>query len=212
MVQLLLIGILGVAGLVMLALGLVQWNRGRQMARAANELALNFSTEDPFDLPRRYAAFSLMQAGHSTQANHVLFGRLKGMLVRAFDLRYEAGHGTQRQMCRQTVITVEDDWNHPTSVIWSPAFDCPVLLMSDYVKLPSGWQVMGDASLADRMAGFWTDGRPEVLVETRRDVVMLAFEPLGRQELVAQLQNLLQLLESLWPETKAARQNPSLPG
>ena len=97
-----------VAAAVAFAIG--GWLQGRRrdrLARAAHEAGLLFSGEDPFDVSRRYADSALLGAGHAGRATNVTYGRVGGLPVRAFDFRYEIGHGTRRQARHYAVVAVE---------------------------------------------------------------------------------------------------------
>jgi hypothetical protein len=84
---------------------------------------MRFSAADPFDIPRRYADFVLISNGHSPWANNVTYGRLGGRRVRAFDFRYEVGHGTRRVARHYRVIVVEADQVLPDALMWSGGDD-----------------------------------------------------------------------------------------
>ncbi|MCJ7544716.1 MAG: hypothetical protein MUP47_09185 [Phycisphaerae bacterium] len=87
--------------------GLLQVRRRDRLARAAHEAGLLFSAEDLFDVSRRYARFAVIGGGHGGRATNVTYGRLGGLPVRAFDFRYEIGHGTRRQGRHYAVVAVE---------------------------------------------------------------------------------------------------------
>lgn len=87
--------------------GFLQVRRRDRLARAAHEAGLLFSAEDPFDVTRRYARFAIIGGGHGGRATHMTYGRLGGLPVRAFDFRYEIGHGTRRQGRHYAVVAVE---------------------------------------------------------------------------------------------------------
>jgi len=77
------------------------------LARIAHAHGMLFAADDPFEIPLRYGCFTLFSAGHSQRASCVTYGRGGGRPVRAFDLRYELGHGTQRQVRHFGAMVVE---------------------------------------------------------------------------------------------------------
>lgn len=87
--------------------------RERMLAAQAAEMGLKFSREDPFELPMKYAAFSLMNCGHGQNAYNVAHGRAGSLDVQAFDFSYEAGHGFERSTRRYGIIVfaVQSDEN-----------------------------------------------------------------------------------------------------
>jgi hypothetical protein len=102
-----LIGAL-VAGVCVLGvMGVRRWRRRRMLVRTASSLGLSFSVADRSDLPRRFGRFALLSAGHSQRAENVLLGRWGRRRVRAFDYRYEIGHGAARQTLRCWVVLAE---------------------------------------------------------------------------------------------------------
>jgi len=100
-------------------MGLVQHRRARGLARKAHRMNLRFSRDDPFDIPRRYARFTLMNGGHSPRASNVMHGRIDGRLVRGFDFHFEIGHGTRRLTRHYGVIIVETNQPVPRGILWS---------------------------------------------------------------------------------------------
>lgn len=102
-----LVGILAVAVVTFVAMGLRQVRRTNALAREAHGLGMLFADDDTPELPRRYADFALLRGGHSNQAHNVAHGRLDALAVRAFDLRQERGHGTRRATRHYSVVAVE---------------------------------------------------------------------------------------------------------
>ncbi len=109
---------LTVAAITFAAMGLRQYRRRIRLARLANEAALRFSIDDPFDIPRRDARMLLMSGGHSLAAHNVTYGCLQDSSVRAFDFHYEAGHGTQRQTRRFDAALFELSRSRPQLLLW----------------------------------------------------------------------------------------------
>ena len=93
--------------------------RTRLLSRLSSQLNLRFSADDPFDVPRRYADFTLIGSGHSPQASNVMHGRLEQLPVQAFDYRYEIGHGTRRATRHYQVVAIEIERKLPALVMWS---------------------------------------------------------------------------------------------
>jgi hypothetical protein len=177
-----LMGAAGAAAAGLAVLGLLQRLRRRAMERRAHEAGLHFSAEDTFDVPRRCAAFALCAAGHSPQASNVTYGRVRGLPVRAFDFRYEAGHGTRRSTRYYGVVLVEAG-TRP-----APALRGDVLMWNgrDAARAPAaaqrpdgtlrGWSWRGDARqarwMADRCEALAASG---LSVEVRREGVLFCF-------------------------------------
>jgi hypothetical protein len=99
-------------------MGFLQRRRTHHLGRKAHEMGMHFFSNDPFDVPRRYAAFALMGGGHSCRASNVACGRLDGLTVRGFDFRYELGHGTRRLTKHYGVIVAETDGPLVPVLIW----------------------------------------------------------------------------------------------
>jgi len=148
----LLIGILLAAVVWFAALGVLQHRRTRMLARKAHELDLRFSDQDPFDVPRRYADFAIVGCGHSPRAHNVTYGRLDGLVVRAFDFRYEIGHGTRRAARHYNVVVMEADAALPSILMWNDADVeyAPIALRQGQGRVAC-WRVLGAESLAAQL-------------------------------------------------------------
>jgi hypothetical protein len=198
--QFLLIGILCLASLALLLLGLAQWRRGRHLAGAANELGLAFSVDDPFDLPRRYAGFRLMQAGHSPFADNVIFGRYRGWPLRSFDYRLEAGHGTQRHVRRYSVLSAEVAETFPAVMLWPQDSACPdPRRAEEAVPVPNGWYASGDAATARRVGQCMPPADASGMsIEIDRGLLLFCIpRRLGGSELAATLEIVSNCLKGL---------------
>jgi len=186
-----LVGVAGGAAAGLAAIALLQRLRARALERRAHEAGLHFSAEDTFDVPRRCAAFALLAAGHSPQVSNVLSGRVRGLPVRAFDFRYEAGHGTRRSARHYEVVLVEAGprssaslagrvlmWNRRDAALAPAAAQRPDGTLGD-------WSWRGDARparwIADRCEGLAGRG---LSAEVRPEGVMLWFPraPPGRAD------------------------------
>lgn len=102
-----------------IVMGTCQRRRRRRLSQEAHGSGLRFAAEDPFDVPLRYRHFALMEAGHSPRAHNVTYGRLHGLPVRAFDFRYELGHGTRRLTRHYAVVVVETAGRLPAVLLWN---------------------------------------------------------------------------------------------
>ena len=181
-----LVLVLGAAVLSLCGLGLFQHFRTASLARRAHESGLHFSAEDAFDVPRRCAAFALCSAGHSPQAANVTYGRIGGLPVRAFDFRYEAGHGTRRSTRYYCVVLLEVPaprpvllWNHLDAAGAPPA-----------ARMPDGacrpWSYRGDAEAAMRLAeGCESLAGSGASIEARLEGVLFCFPVRRRSDTYA---------------------------
>ncbi len=134
--------------------GMLQVRRRDRLARAAHEAGLLFSAEDPFDMPRRYVRFALIGGGHGSRATHVTYGRVGGLAVRAFDLRYEIGHGTRRQGRHYAVVAVEAPGAAPPLLLWrSRDADLAPLAAQRAMERLGDWTCRGEcaARVVDRL-------------------------------------------------------------
>ena len=145
----LLIGALGVSVVSLVMMGRRQQRRARAMSRCASELGMKFSAEDPFDVPMLYGRFVLMSGGHSPRAENVTYGRMDGRPVRAFDFRYEVGHGTQRSTRHYNAVVVECDMPLPALLMWheNDVVAAPLDVQRDHWRLKR-WLCQGDRRLA----------------------------------------------------------------
>lgn len=115
----LLIAILAAAIVSIAVMGLCRRRRTKALARKAGEMGMRFSADDPFDVPRRYGNFTVISSGHSPCASNVTYGRLNRRVVRAFDFRYELGHGTRRTTRHYGVIVLETEIHLPEVLMWN---------------------------------------------------------------------------------------------
>ena len=141
----LLIGVLIASVVYFAVMGLVQRGRTRRLARTAHEMNMHFSADDPFDVPRRYAGFALLAAGHSLRASNVTYGRLDGTPVRAFDFRHELGHGTRRITEHYGVIVAETDVPVRPVLMWHERdAEAAPLAARDSQRRIGCWRLVGD--------------------------------------------------------------------
>jgi len=171
----LLVGVLAAAVVAFAVTGALQRRRTRALARKAHEMGMRFSPTDPFDVPRRYAQFALISAGHSPRANNVIYGGVKGLPLRMFDFRYEVGHGTRRMARHYSVVMVETDQAPPPMLMWNDldAGNAPLDILWAELHL-AGWTCLGDETLAETLADVCRPMAAEgVSVQVCRTTLML---------------------------------------
>lgn len=170
----LLIGVLLASVISFVVMGLVQVRRSNALARQANQRSFRFSPEDQFAMPARFADFALFRSGHSLRAHNVTDGRLIGWPVRAFDFRYEVGHGPRRQTRHYVVTVVETDLELDEALLWS---DRDASAMPVSARRRDGhvgcWSYLGSGRLAGALAsGFEPFGKAGGSIQARRGVLM----------------------------------------
>ena len=170
----LLIGGLIASAVYFVLKGLRQLRRTRALAGKAQEMGLQFSPDDPFDLPVALAGFALVSSGHSPRAENVIYGRLDGRTVRAFDFRYEVGHGAQRQTRHYSVITVEPPHEVNSMLMWheDDAASAPMSLRLANQRI-GGWLYEGSSALVAALAETFGHMSCPVNVQTRGRAAML---------------------------------------
>jgi hypothetical protein len=157
------------------ALGMLHSRRAGALRRDAHEMGLRFSSEDPFDLPGRYAEFALVDNGHSPVASNVSYGRMDGLAVRAFDFRYEIGHGTRRQTCHYDVVVFETDTKLPGTLMWHREDIAFAPLPARQIRgLIGQWTYCGDGQMAARLSAAWgSDVCQGVSMQSRSNAIMM---------------------------------------
>jgi hypothetical protein len=75
---------------------LAEKRRREALAAIAASNGLEFSVQDPFDLPTYLAGIRAFNVGHSREASNVIHGEWRGRQVIAFDYRYTTGSGKNR--------------------------------------------------------------------------------------------------------------------
>ncbi len=183
-----LMGTLGVGTLVLASMGRRQWRRRKGLARVAHEMGMKFSAKDPFELSRRYPSFVLASAGHSPRAENVIYGRYEGWYLRAFDYRFEAGHGPRRLVRRYTVIVSDTDLPVPPTLLWheQDPDHLPLAVQSPLGRL-QGWLVVAGPEFAGTLAAAFEGLRdqPVNLQIDRRSVMLCSAVPWRPEELAA---------------------------
>lgn len=183
---------LGCLAICIASLGLIalrQARRSRRLSRRAHEIGLRFSQDDLFDIPRRYLTFAIMQAGHSSRAHNVIYGRRDGLPVRAFDFHYEIGHGTTRTTRRYWVVIVEMDQPLTPIILWnrldSDLVPIEVLMTDTQVRF---WSCRGSAEVADELCPILEPlASSGVSLQSCGQALMIAM-PAGRKTLVQESQ------------------------
>lgn len=180
---LLLGGVLAAAMASFLVMGLLQNRRRTHLARRAHAGDMRFAAEDPFDVVTRYGEFALFAAGHSGRAHNVTHGQVEGGLaVRAFDFRYEVGHGIRREMRRYVVVALEAARPLPGVLMWHE---------SDWEQAPLSavradrecepWRFRGDPAWAEALAAAASAEAPELTGIQTRGELLFCWAPLGRR-------------------------------
>jgi hypothetical protein len=157
------------------AVGMLHRRRAGALRRDAHEMDLRFSPEDPFDIPSRYAEFALVDNGHSPIASNVSYGRMDGVAVRAFDFRYEIGHGTRRQTCHYDVIVFETDAKLPAALMWHREDVAFAPLPARQIRgLIGQWTYCGDGQMAARLCAAWgSDVCQGVSMQSMSNAIMM---------------------------------------
>jgi len=171
-----LLGVLVTAVVSFVVMGLAKFRRARHLARAAHERGMRFFRDDPFDVPRRYAGFAVISSGHSARANNVTDGRLGSRPVRAFDFRYELGHGTRRITRHYSVITAETGRPCDSLLMWHEGdADLAPLAARDSEGRVALWGYRGARDLAADVAAACSEFEEcAASVEIRGSVVVVA--------------------------------------
>jgi len=83
--------------IVVVALIIYAWVQGdkrrKLLAAYAASRGMQFSSEDPFDIPTSLGGFGLMQQGHGKGAANVHWGAPRGFDVMLFEYEYKTGSG-----------------------------------------------------------------------------------------------------------------------
>ena len=165
-------------------MGIRHLGRARVLARHSHERGLRFSREDPFNIPKRYRDFALISCGHSPRACNVSHGRIDLWNVRAFDFRYEVGHGTRRMTCHYSAIIIDTRIDLPDVLMWNDA---------DAEHAPLGvregdgrvdcWCFTGSCALADVLKNAADSLAPEGLsMQVRGPMLMLTLPAIHRRQ------------------------------
>jgi hypothetical protein len=156
------------------AAGLLQAGRRRRLARLAHEAAMRFSSDDPFDVPRRYGLFALVAHGHSPRAHNVAYGHRRGRPIRAFDFRYELGHGPRRTSRRFSVMVSRLARPVGRVLMWHGSHReqaPPAVLASEYRT--GEWLCQGDRRISHLLADCCEKMGEPVSIEMSGEILML---------------------------------------
>jgi hypothetical protein len=191
-------------------MGYLQRRRTFALARMAGEKGLRFSVDDPFDVARRYADFCLLSAGHSAKAHNVTYGRIDQCSLRAFDFRYEVGHGTRRSTRRYNVVVVETPDSMAPVLMWNliDADNAP-LAARQSGETVLAWTCGGDIHLRHALATaampFAEDG---LSVQTCGSTLMLASPVRRRQDYTRQFEAAAAILSAVRSASAKPGQSP----
>ena len=149
--------------------------RARRLGRIAQDYAIRYSRDDPYQCPQLYEAFLLMRSAHSARACHVLHGQVGSTPVRLFEHRCEAGHGTHRQTRAYRVLVLEHPQPLEAALLWNAqdASASPLETRHDSYPL-SAWKARGPGEIAESLAREIEDALgSDFSLETRGQLAML---------------------------------------
>lgn len=81
--------------------------RTNVLGRRAHSRHVRFSVEDPFNMPKRYRRFALMNAGHDFCVRNVCDSPSDAGRGRTFDLHFDVGRGRRREHRHYAVAVIE---------------------------------------------------------------------------------------------------------
>lgn len=141
------------AAVSFVVMGVRQTRHARRLARQADERGLHFDSGDPYDIPERYRRFTLLSCGHSPRATNVTHGRLDSLPLRAFEFRYEIGHGPRRTTCRYSAVIVDLQSDVEDLLMWNQSDAQQAPLEARKVDGQAGlWSYQGRMHPAERLA------------------------------------------------------------
>jgi hypothetical protein len=164
-------------------MGLSRVRRTRRLAAWAGEHDLHFDVQDPYDIPTRYTDFALISCGHSPWTCNVSHGRGTRGQLRAFDYRYEVGHGPRRMTRRYAVVLLETDLDLPEVLLWhdGDSANAP-LQIRPFAGRVGHWSFQGDSEMADRICRLADSlGEGGTSFQIRRGGIMI-LRPLARRK------------------------------
>jgi len=173
---------------------------------------MRFSGDDPFDIPNRYSNFAIITSGHSPCASNFIYGQIDGWPIRAFDFRFELGHGTRRQTSYYHIIVLETDLQLPELIMWNDN-DPQTSPLS--ISLATGrfgcWSVRGDDKLAQALQGAFAEiGDTGLGIEILGKNVMLCVPAANKRvHLETKIEQVAQTLRgvlSRWRELEESEQ------
>ena len=83
--------------------------RRKEISAVAARLGLRFSSEDPFNLPRRHSHMPAFKKGHSRTAYNIMYGERDGLYTVAADYRYTVSSGKNSRTYRMTYCLLYTD-------------------------------------------------------------------------------------------------------
>lgn len=170
------------AAVTFIVMGLLLWRRSRRLAAFSHAHGLHFSPGDPHELPVTCGQFALLGCGHSPRASNVAFGQLDSFHVRAFDFRYEVGHGTRRMGRHYSVVLIDTSLLLPGVLMWNTddADNAP-LPVRQVDGQTGGWVYTGNAVLAELLKDAAGDLRQRGLSLQAHGCELLLALPMGRK-------------------------------
>lgn len=165
-------------------MGIHHLGRARVLARCSHEQGMRFSREDPFNIPKRYRDFALISRGHSPRACNVSHGRIDSWNVRAFEFRYEIGHGTRRLTCHYSAIIIDTQIDLPDVLMWNDADaeHAPLAVREGDGRVDC-WCFTGNRELAEVLKNATDSLAAEGLsMQVRGAMLMLALPAIHRQQ------------------------------
>jgi hypothetical protein len=112
--------VLGVI-LVILSIG-AERKRNEELLALATSLNLQYSINDPFDIDSRQDWRKVFPIGHSREVNHMLYGRVDGCDLKAFDYKYETGSDKDETTYHLSAVIFDTDMVFRTLVIRRETF------------------------------------------------------------------------------------------
>lgn len=149
----LLLALLVGAVVAFVVIGIRQRLRRRRLAAQCQNLGLEFTPIDPFDVAKCFFDFVLISAGHSGRAENVAHGRIGGNRLRVFDFLYEIGHGIRRVVRRYSVVIVEPNRRLADVLMWNENdLHSAPLAVGEATQPVGPWICSGDDTAARRLA------------------------------------------------------------
>jgi hypothetical protein len=184
-----------------LTMGVRDAARSRAMGRQCARRGLRFDRDDPYDIPLRYGDFALLAGGHSPRATNVAHGQTPYGALRAFDFRYEVGHGARRATRCYSVVVVDSPQPRPRALLWNgDDLEQGPLALAHPDGQTGRWVHQGGGELAGRIAQAACPLDEQGLsVQTRGTRMMLFWPTRGRRtkQYTAWLDSIEQLLAVL---------------
>lgn len=110
---LVVVGIVVVVGALIIG-AIMAAQRRKDLAAVAASLGIQYSAEDPFDLPDRHANMRAFDEGHSKRAYNTIYGKKDGLDTIITDYQYTVGSGKNSHTYRRTYCLVTVDMQLPS--------------------------------------------------------------------------------------------------